>query len=293
MRGVIFSLMKKGLRCVFRFRIEQLRITKLLWYRMVRPAVLYLYPNLIVAVLESSEEFEMDLFKKVLKGGDVVLDLGANIGSYTLTAAKVVGKDGHVFSFEPDGTNFSILQENVKAFKFHNVTLVRKAVTSKTGSIKLYLSDKSKGDHRIYDSRDGRKFVAIEAVCLDDYFKDYDKKIDVIKIDIQGAELVAFEGMRALLFRNEDVKIFTEFWPFGLKKFGVEPKLFLQLLISYGFRFYNISEEERRLEALTIEDLLETYTPEKENYTNLFCVKNGSLDSGNLRELSYGSADRL
>ncbi|MEM4282315.1 MAG: FkbM family methyltransferase [Candidatus Woesearchaeota archaeon] len=219
------------------------------------------------------EPFETDLVKKVIKKGNVVLDIGANIGYYTLIFAKLVGKEGKVFAFEPDPTNFSLLKKNVEINCYKNVVLVQKAVSNKTGKVKLYLSETNKGDHRIYDSHDGRKSIEVEVIQLDDYFKNYNGKVDFIKIDIQGAEWGAVQGMLNLLKKNKTVKIVTEFWPIGLKRFGIGPDAYLKLLIELGFKLYEVNEQEKRIKPVNIPKLLEAYPPEKDDYTNLLCMR--------------------
>src|SRR3990167_1916537 len=119
------------------------------------------------------EEYETELIQKEIQKGDVVLDIGANIGYYTLIFAKLVGENGKVFAFEPDPTNFDLLKQNVENNGYKNVVLDRKSVSDKNGRLKLFLSEDNLADHRIYDSKDGRRFVEIESVKLDDYFKDY------------------------------------------------------------------------------------------------------------------------
>lgn len=219
------------------------------------------------------EEYETELVRKEIKRGNVVLDIGANIGYYTLIFAKLVGEDGKVFAFEPDPTNFALLKKNIEINGYKNVVLVQKAVSDKSGKIKLYLSESNEADHRIYDSRDGRKFVEIEGVKLDDYFKNYDGKIDFIKMDIQGAEGRAVQGMTDLLKKNKNIKVTSEFWPIGLKRSGVDPADYLKLLLAQGFKLYEINEQKKLLHPANIANMLKTYVPEKENYTNLLCVK--------------------
>ena len=218
------------------------------------------------------EPFETELVKKEIKKGDVVLDLGANIGYYTLIFAKLVGKRGKVFAFEPDPTNFSLLKKNVEINGYKNVELVQKAVSNKTGKIKLYLCEDNKGDHRIYNSHDGRQSIEIEAIRLDDYFKNYNGAVDFIKMDIQGAEGGAIQGMFNLLKKN-NVKIITEFWPIGLKRFGIDSEECLKLLIEFGFKLYEVNEREKKIKPVNVPKLLEVYTPKKENCTNLLCLK--------------------
>jgi len=144
--------------------------------------------SLSLSIYGIHEPLVTELVKKEIKKGNVVLDIGAHIGYYTLIFAKLVGEEGKVFAFEPDPTNFSLLKKNVEINGYKNVELVQKAVSNKNGKIKLYLSEENSGDHRIYNSHDGRKFIEVEAIRLDDYFKNYNGAIDFIKMDIQGAE---------------------------------------------------------------------------------------------------------
>lgn len=219
------------------------------------------------------EEFETSLVNKEIKRGDIVLDLGANIGYYTLIFAKLVGENGKVYAFEPDSTNFALLKKNVEINGYKNVVLVQKAVSNKNGKLKLFLAEDNTVDHRIYNSHDARKFVEIESVKLDDYFKDYNGKTNFIKIDIQGAEWGAVQGMSELLKKNKSMKIFSEFWPIGLKRFGIEPLEYLELLLKHGFKLYEIIEQKKKIEPTTPKELLNVYTPTKENHTNLLCTK--------------------
>lgn len=78
------------------------------------------------------EEFETEIFKKEIKKGDTVLDLGAHIGYYTLLAAKLVGEKGKVFAFEPEPTNFALLKKNIKINNHQNVIPVQKPFLIKT-----------------------------------------------------------------------------------------------------------------------------------------------------------------
>ena|SRR2546425_1011120 len=221
------------------------------------------------------EPLETDLVKKEIKKGDIVLDIGANIGYYTLIFAKLVGKEGKVYAFEPDPNTFALLKKNIEMNRYGNVVLEQKAVSNKTGKIKLYLSSYSV-DNRTYDSGDGRKYIEVESMRLDDYFKNDDEKISVVKMDIQGAEGIAIEGMPMLLEKNEKLKIITEFWPLGLQRCGTEPRNFSKLLEKYGFKLYNINEQEKKIKLITTDALSKTYTPEKDNYTNLLCVRDNS-----------------
>lgn len=230
--------------------------------------------SLGLSIFEAFEPFETEVIKEKIKEGDVVLDIGAHIGYYTLIFAKIVGKKGKVFAFEPSPDNFSLLKKNVEINGYKNVELIQKAVSNKTGKAKLYLCEDNSGDNRIYDSHDGRRFVEIETIRLDDYFKNYTGLINFIKMDTQGAEGKAIKGMTNLIKKNKNIKIVTEFWPFGLKKFGTNPKNYLMLLKNFGFSLYEIEKEEGEIKPSSISELTKKYIiPQNDNFANLLCIK--------------------
>jgi FkbM family methyltransferase len=231
---------------------------------------MFLHPKDFFSSIKAYALQELEFVKKVIKKGDVVLVIGAYTGYYTLIFAKFVGKEGRVFAFEPEPTNFSLLEKNVEMNGYNNVVLVKKAVSNKTGKIKLYISEIGSTDHRIYDLNSGRHFIEIESIRLDDYFKDYDGKIDLIKMDIQGAEPSAVQGMSGLLNKNKNVKIVTEFAPGLIKKSGAKPEGYLKALMEHGFKLYDINEGFR---LANISELLETYARESGKITNLLCIR--------------------
>jgi FkbM family methyltransferase len=218
------------------------------------------------------EPFETEIVKTEIRKGDIVLDIGANIGYYTLIFAKLVGPEGKVFGFEPDPDNFALLKKNVEANNYHNVVLVNKAVSSKNGKIKLYRSDDI-GDHRTYDSGDGRKFVEIEAIRLDDYFDQGNARVDFIKMDIQGAEWEAIQGMSLLLQKNKGLRIITEFAPELLRISGIRPEDYLGLLVNHEFKIYHADERMKKIESVNITEPLDKWMPINRGYTNLLCKK--------------------
>lgn len=214
-----------------------------------------------------------DLVKKEVKEGDVVLDIGAHIGYFTLIFAKLVGKKGKVFAFEPEPNNFELLRKNVETNGYKNVVLVQRAVSNKNEKNKLYLSKDCSGMHKIKNSGHSRYFIQMKTIKLDDYFKNYDGNIDFIKMDIEGAEAWALEGMSLLLARSKKVKIITEFYPLAFKEFNIKSKEFLNFFIKHGFKFYDLNEEKGKIEPIKISELVKIYTLEKKNSTNLLCLR--------------------
>jgi FkbM family methyltransferase len=228
--------------------------------------------SLLLSVRGIYEPFETEFIKKEIRKGDVVVDIGANIGYYTLIFAKLVGPEGKVFAFEPDPVNFALLTKNIETNGYKNVEPVRKAVSNRTGVSRLYLSKSSAADHRIYDSKDGRKSIEIETVSLDDYFKSYKGKIDFIKMDIQGSEGAAIQGMPELL-KNSRLKMIMEYWPKAANKFGIDPESLLRLVSESGFKFFELDEKTKTLKPIEITDLRKPGLSPDHIHTNLLCRK--------------------
>lgn len=229
--------------------------------------------SLRLSVAHTLNRCELELLKREIKEGDVVVDIGANIGYYTLLASKNVGVHGRVYAFEPDPTNFSLLQKNVALNNCENVTLVNKAVAARSETLKLYLSEVNLGDHRAYASEEARESISIECTSIDDYFKDKAENIDFIKIDIQGFECKALRGMQATLKKSKGTRLTAEFWPYGLTRAGDSPEELFQLLQSADFELYEIDNQKNSIEPADTGRLLSTYRPDTKDYTNLFCIK--------------------
>lgn len=214
------------------------------------------------------------LLTEQIHGGDVALDIGAHIGYYTLLLARLVGPEGHVYAFEPDPENFKLLERNVATNHRANVSLVQKAVGDRTANAALFLSSQNLGDHRLYDPGDEARIrVQIECVDLNNFFRDYEREINFVKIDIQGAEWAAIQGMSGLLERFPGVRLLLEYWPWGLRAYGANPETLLRQLEVYGFDFYDVNEVSGRVTKTTIDRLLLAYSASLNNATNLYCVR--------------------
>jgi len=220
------------------------------------------------------EEAETQFVKETIKEGEIVLDVGAHIGYYTLLFSKLVSSKGKVFAFEPSPKNFSLLKKNVEINGYQNVELINKAVSDKTGKTKLFLSEKNSGDNRIFDDGENPRSLDITEITLDDFFKDnkYQNLISLIKMDIQGAEGKAIMGMKNLLIKNKKLKLITEFWPYGLVKSGTNPNQLLLELSNLGFIPTIISKKGKKLQPTTIKEL-EKMSSNLNGYVNLLWIR--------------------
>jgi FkbM family methyltransferase len=222
------------------------------------------------------EPLETEVVGREVSAGDVVVDIGAHIGYYTLMLARIVGPCGKVYAFEPDPENFTLLQRNVKENGYRNVVLLQKAVSDRNGSATLYLSEDNSGDHRLYDSHDDRRVVQVETTTLDWVFRDYGGPIGFVKMDIQGAECAALNGMTGLLAANRVTKIMSEFWPAGLRACGFDPEKYAGLLADRGFRIFDLNGERRQVVPASLPHMLRELNSGARTYTNLFCVRDGA-----------------
>ena len=136
-----------------------------------------------------------------LRGGMVFYDLGANIGLFTLLAARLVGPNGKVFSFEPDPWVAARLRRNVARNAFENVTVVEAGVWSRSGPRNFVAADASSPDQGVGTFVGGGHGVAgtpRECVALDDFIGSAAPP-DMIKCDVEGAEVEALAGAEKLL----------------------------------------------------------------------------------------------
>jgi FkbM family methyltransferase len=181
-------------------------------------------------VSKTWEPEETRLVSSLLREGDVFVDVGANVGYFTLVASDAVGKSGKVFAFEPEPKNFSLLRKNVQVNKCANARCEQKAVTGTDYPVELYLSSFNYED---YNRGRQRARTQVEGVTLDSYFAP-GTRVDFIKMDVQGAEYFALQGMKRVLRDNPDIVLMMEFWPHGLQEAGVEPSRLLEEIEELG-----------------------------------------------------------
>jgi FkbM family methyltransferase len=215
------------------------------------------------------ENFEAETMKKIIKKGDIVLDLGAHIGYYTLILAELVGAEGKVYAFEPDPMNFSLLEKNITVNNFKNVILIQKAVSDKVGKVKFYLNKEHSASNSLYKDKSHNNFVEVETVKLDDYFKDFNKEINFMKIDVEGAEGSVIIGAKNLLRRSPNLVLITEICPPALENSEFGQKNYLELLKKNNFKLYYLNEEKETSVPMTVEEVIKINPYTK----NLLCIK--------------------
>ena len=225
-----------------------------------------------------NNEYEPAITKLMLetaRPGDVVLDVGANIGYFTVLLAQKVGPQGKVFAFEPSPDNFALLRKNVETNGFSNVVLINKAVSDRQQTLRLYLSKENMGDHRIYDSGDARESVVVDCVSLDACLASTPAKIRLLKMDVQGAEFQVLQGMQSLLNKNPDIILFMEFWPHGLFRSGADPQALLDFLHEQKFILFDEQSPNIPVDSRILNELCQQmHIVSNHKYLNLICRRN-------------------
>lgn len=160
---------------------------------------------------------ETELIKKLVTSEHVVLDIGANIGYFTLLMAK---QTKAVFAFEPDPDNFMILEKNIKLNKAKNVELFNMAVGEFNGFVDLHRCDFNNGMHRVYESKWCKDQTIEVPIVKIDSLIDH---ADFVKMDIEGSEFGALKGMERIIKESRPT-LLLEFHPPGIKEYGANPR---------------------------------------------------------------------
>jgi|GEM_PF-2515989 len=217
-------------------------------------------------------EYEITaIMLKIIKEGELCIDIGAYCGYYTILFSKMVKEKGLVISFEPDKNNLSFLIRNVKYNKCNNVKIYPYAVSDNDGFAILCEDKKTGLDSYIIEKTKGNsKYTKIRTIKLDSL--NLNKPICIVKIDVQGNEVKVFKGMAESL-KNTAYIVF-EYSPIAIIKRSKEnPFLIFEMLSKNNFDLYLISYG--RLRKLDINDF-EKLTSElliNKGYVNILAIK--------------------
>jgi FkbM family methyltransferase len=187
-------------------------------------------------------EPELLYLEKVLSPGKVFVDAGANFGIYTLLASKIVGEAGRVISFEPSPRVFPVLRRNIALNGFKNVSALQVALTDKKGRAPLYYHAAVGCDSLAKDAsfENDAHAEQIDTESLDNVIRQTSVgRVDVIKMDVQGAEELALRGASEIVASMRPVVIF-EVFPEGAASLGLSPTGTWSFLESHDYEFFII-----------------------------------------------------
>lgn len=204
-----------------------------------------IYKNQPLVKYQKSFEYStLSIFNINIKKGSFVIDVGANSGLHSIFFSKLVGKEGKVYSFEPDQTTFSLLKRNLAFNNCENVACYNCALSNKettikmigvnTDSVRLKEGDSFKYMQEALSESDEQERL-INAYKLDD-IADLKKanKIDFIKVDVEGAELLVLQGGINTIAKHKPTIVFELSGEWS-KRFGYKPYQLLALIKELGY----------------------------------------------------------
>jgi FkbM family methyltransferase len=181
---------------------------------------------------------ERQFFEKTLGSEQIVVDVGANQGVFTLLFSRLVGPDGRAVALEPSPALFKALDGNCRINAADNVTRLPVAAGATRSQGVLNCSRFNGGDNRLSNSQKGPSAV-VEIVPLDEILPN--EQVDLIKIDVQGYELHVAKGMQAIVERSPAIKVLFEYWPVGLKHAGSASVELLEFFMTRHFSLFELS----------------------------------------------------
>lgn len=219
----------------------------------------------------SFEEQEIKLLCSFCKPGDCVMDIGANIGIYSLNLSRAVGPEGRVIAVEPDPDNLRLLRKNLEINSCHNVVVVPCGLGEDSGSAELYQPEENRGALSLVDVRGTGKSVRVPIRRAEDVLAELKMTPIVVKIDTEGAEPSIIAG-----FGETMPKVFLfEFDPPLISLHGHDPSSYLTGFISEGYSVKIINKDDGSLSEIlpgAIKDLVDTMTVRSLSY-NLLAVR--------------------
>jgi FkbM family methyltransferase len=224
----------------------------------IGPTILYLDRSdpvvsgaLALRVYEPSEQA---LFAKYVREDMTLVDIGANLGLYTVLSMHSLDSCGRIVAFEPHPQTYKLLLRNVSANQANGrdcprVDTFNLAATPEPCTQELRLNPENRGDNRMYHGTYQGKLeewdtLPVEGRPVDDVLAELGiEAVNFVKIDIQGYEQKAISGFQKTLARSQNVILLSEFWPKGLQEAGGSATEYLQMLTNLGFTLYVLNEK--------------------------------------------------
>jgi FkbM family methyltransferase len=214
------------------------------------------------------EPAEAKFLRRVIRTGDVVVDCGANVGYFTLLAAHAVGPNGAVLAVEPQPINCALLRANVWRQRLGNVVVLPTATGARRGLIAL--DQPQEQNSGSYEGRSawGEDDQLIPMVPVDDVMATAGIGVDVVKIDVQGADHEVLAGVQHALAGSPHAVVLVEFWPEGMERQGADPAA---VLASYraSSRPIGLLRQDGNAVSATDEDIMSACTSWEGGFANV------------------------
>jgi len=193
---------------------------------------------------------DMNFLVRYLRPEDCFLDIGANIGVYSLLAASKI-KTGSIYAFEALPKNYQRLQENIALNQISNIQIYQVAISDQVGEICLNLAE---GDSMPFITEEtNQKTIKVSTNTLDNLLdQEVINNLTLAKMDIEGAELLAFKGATSILAQNHPYVWILEIND-SVQHFGHQKQDVVNFLKQYGYSIYQYSAETNQLNQISLE----------------------------------------
>jgi FkbM family methyltransferase len=200
------------------------------------------------------EPQETAIVQSILRQGMTFVDVGANWGYFTLLAAHLVGPTGRILSLEPDPRLFSLLREAAERNRLHQVTALQVAAAHTVATLKLAGFDETSGNfgvsHLLPNGANAGHCYDVSAEPLDAILQQRGlHTADLMKIDIEGAEDMALQGLQDSLNNGKVKRVLLELHPVQLAQQGSSPEAVAGRLERAGYRGYRVDHSKRATRA--------------------------------------------
>lgn len=211
--------------------------------------------------------------QEIVRPGMTAIDIGANIGYYTVMLSKLVGNTGTVWAFEPELLNLTELIGNVQLNGCDNVIVDKRAIGREECIHPLHICQDESGAHSLIDIPDRKgRIEQVEVTTLDSIFSN--TQVHFIKCDTEGNEVNVLLGAKNLLQRQESLPILMlEVWPEGLTLSGHNTSDLIDILESYKYYCLYLIDEWKNQIWRTDLDLILHYYKKYKFAANIICSK--------------------
>ncbi|MGN6343308.1 MAG: FkbM family methyltransferase [Candidatus Nitrosocosmicus sp.] len=217
----------------------------------------YLYKDSMLSryIYDGFEKDEIEFLKSNLKPGDIFVDIGSNVGLFSLVASKIVGTKGLVYSFEPTPQTFTRLEKNIALNGLFNIKAKNIGLSDEKGKLDLQISENGFEAWNTFAQKENKRFqykTSVEVSTLDDELTGIDKsRISFIKIDVEGWEKFVLKGGKSF-FQNYSPIVMVEFTETNTFDAGYFVQEIYDIMVGFGYNWFRnkngqLIPEEKKL----------------------------------------------
>lgn len=217
--------------------------------------------------IDARGEWEADetaFLRRSLRPGNTFVDVGANIGYFSVLGSTLVGASGRVVAVEPEPRNLSLLSANLWRHRCENALVLPVAAHRQHGFLPLRMNEENRGDHQVGWAEEAD--LLVPCARLDDLLRDVEP--DLIKVDTQGVDHDVIAGLAEVIAENLSLTILVEFWLEGMEQRGLNAHQIAAEYEASGFRLAQL-ETDGGVRESSPEELVAGAAASPSHYVNV------------------------